>query len=618
MKKSFMLICVVMLTMYTYGQATFEKVIGVGGDTYANDIHVISDGGYIVTGTYNYTDGSFSDIFLMRMSAQGDTLWFRRYGGFAEEMGNNVIETPDGGFLVAGSTNSFGAGGTDALLIKTDNNGNILWSKTYGTVSNDAAYGLVQTYDGNYVFSGNESTAGINGKVHLVKVDPAGSVLWSQTYGYYLRKNFAFALRETSDHGFIIGGYENFYISTNDEFSMIRTDSAGNKLWYKTFGDSEYDHNFSIGTTPDGGYILAGINFNLAGYNYDVNIVRADVDGNLVWSKNYGSSGMEEVYAINATSDGGFVFAGSSNGFSAYSNAYYGKVDGDGNLLWSRITGGTGYDGFYAVQETPDGRLIFAGVKDEVYGSAGNMYIVKTDSYGNTSCGTTEVASYTITPPTISSIITAYGTSTQIVADPALSSASGTTVINLCCAAPGGLYTSNIGPTQVKLHLIPEPGAVYYELQYKRVTDINWKHKKIPAAATIYKLKNLTCGTDYIWKIRTYCDLAGTVSDFSEIMYFSTASCKTELPVEIHEITMTVYPNPASNQLHVEYTIPDDYGEMTMQLMDLEGTLIMHMNVSGDGSNEVVFDLQNIPSGIYIVRMQVDGTVLNRKCIVQH
>lgn len=132
-------------------QNTFEKTYGTTGDNFANDVQLTSDGGYIIVGTGKFS-GNNGDIFLLKTNSLGDTLWTRFIGGSSVDHGNSVKETADGGYIIAGSTVSFGAGASDAYLVKTDATGNVTWSKTYGTSSNDEAYGIVQTVDGGYVF----------------------------------------------------------------------------------------------------------------------------------------------------------------------------------------------------------------------------------------------------------------------------------------------------------------------------------------------------------------------------------------------------------------------------------------------------------------------------------
>lgn len=429
--KKFLAITLCSLFAMAYGlnaQVTFEKTFGTTGDNFANDVQLTSDGGYILVGTAEFA-GGFGDLLLIKTDANGDTLWTHTIGGSSLDQGNSVIQTSDGGYIIAGSTMSYGAGANDAWLVKTDAKGLVTWSKTYGTINNDVAYGVVQTSDGGYVFSGMEKQSGLNGNAHLVKVDASGNVLWSKTFGSYLRKNFAYTLLQTSDHGFLIGGWENLNLGINDDFCLIKTDSNGTLQWYKSYGDVGHDQNFSVHQTTDGGFVIAGYTFSAS--VIDVNVVKVDGSGNLLWTKNVGGTGADYSYAVTSTADGGLVFCGSTLSFGATNAGYLAKMDGSGNLLWSKTMTGTGWDGFFAIREASDGGFVLAGVKGENYGVSGSVYFVKTDANGNSGCNNTVTSSVT-TPSILVGTPIANGTSTQSVFDAAPAQTSGTSVTTIC------------------------------------------------------------------------------------------------------------------------------------------------------------------------------------------
>ncbi len=429
--KKFLAITLCSLFAMAYGlnaQVTFEKTFGTTGDNFANDVQLTSDGGYILVGTAEFA-GGFGDLLLIKTDANGDTLWTHTIGGSSLDQGNSVIQTSDGGYIIAGATMSYGAGANDAWLVKTDAKGLVTWSKTYGTINNDVAYGVVQTSDGGYVFSGMEKQSGLNGNAHLVKVDASGNVLWSKTFGSYLRKNFAYTLLQTSDHGFLIGGWENLNLGINDDFCLIKTDSNGTLQWYKSYGDVGHDQNFSVHQTTDGGFVIAGYTFSAS--VIDVNVVKVDGSGNLLWTKNVGGTGADYSYAVTSTADGGLVFCGSTLSFGATNAGYLAKMDGSGNLLWSKTMTGTGWDGFFAIREASDGGFVLAGVKGENYGVSGSVYFVKTDANGNSGCNNTVTSSVT-TPSILVGTPIANGTSTQSVFDAAPAQTSGTSVTTIC------------------------------------------------------------------------------------------------------------------------------------------------------------------------------------------
>ncbi|MGB3076967.1 MAG: MopE-related protein [Chitinophagales bacterium] len=431
-------------------QNTFEKTYGTTGDNFANDVQLTSDGGYIIVGTGKFS-GNNGDIFLLKTNSLGDTLWTRFIGGSSVDHGNSVKETADGGYIIAGSTVSFGAGASDAYLVKTDATGNVTWSKTYGTSSNDEAYGIVQTVDGGYVFSGTEKQSGLNGYAHLVKVDATGNVLWSKTFGNSTRKNFAYTLLQTADHGFVIGGWENLNLGINDDMCLIKTDSTGTLQWYKSYGDVGHDQNYSVRLANDGGFIIAGITFSA--FIFEVNVVKTDAGGNLEWTRNIGGNAEDDAYAVTSTSDGGFVFCGTTSSFGTTHAGYMVKLNSAGSVLWSKTMGNSGWTGFFAIQEATDGGLILAGAKNEVYGASGNLYLVKTDANGNSGCNTS-VISTSSTPSILVGVPVAHSTSIQSVNTVATSVLSGTSVTTICSSCdPTSWYqdldADNYGNTAV-------------------------------------------------------------------------------------------------------------------------------------------------------------------------
>lgn len=409
-------------------QVTFEKVYAANVSGSANDVRLTNDGGYIVTGSA-VVPGKGSDLFLLKTDANGDTLWTRFIGGTGTDYGNTVCQTADNGYIIAASTNSYGAGALDAWIVKTDASGNLLWSKTFGTASNDEAYGIIQTADGGYVFSGTEKQSNLNGYAHLVKIDDAGNVIWSKTFGSNLRKNFAYTLLQTNDGGFMIGGWENLNLGSNDDMCLIKTDDTGNLQWYKSYGDVGHDQNFSVSQTADGGFIIAGITFSA--FIFEANVAKTDSAGNLLWSRYVGGNAEDDAYAVTGTSDGGVAFCGTTSSFGATHLGYLVKLSNTGNVLWSKTMGTSGLTSFYAIQETPDNGLILAGVKNQT-GNSG-LYLVKTDANGNSGCNAS-VTSTATQPSILVGTPTAHSTSTQITGTANPGTSSGTDVTTICAS----------------------------------------------------------------------------------------------------------------------------------------------------------------------------------------
>ncbi len=245
-----------------------------------HSVQQTSDGGYIVAGWTGSFGGGWDDIFLIKTDANGNVQWAKTYGGIgtSHERAYSVQQTSDGGYIVAGWTQSFGAGNWDIFLIKTDANGNVQWAKTYGGTAEDVAYSIQQTSDGGYIAAGHTASFGAGGTdVFLIKTDANGDIIWAKTYGG-TSTEVAFSVQQTSDGGYILAGYTG--LGYSDVF-LIKTDANGNIIWAKTYGGTFGDVAYSVQQTSDGGYIVAGVTSSFGAGNYDVFFIKTDANGDI-------------------------------------------------------------------------------------------------------------------------------------------------------------------------------------------------------------------------------------------------------------------------------------------------------------------------------------------------
>jgi hypothetical protein len=299
------------------------------------------------------------------------TGWNRAYGGTVDDMAYSVVQTSDGGYALAGFTRSYGAGAEDFWLVRTDSSGNIQWNKTYGGAADDTAYSLVQTSDGGYALAGCTNSYRAGDSAYLVKTDASGNVQWNQTYGGGGDDYYAYSLVQTSDGGYAMAGsLSHIY------FWLVRTDSSGNMQWNQTCGDSLGDAN-SVVQTSDGGYALAG------SYGSDFSLAKTDSSGNTKWSQTYGSTPDEKARSVVQTSDGGYALAGCTGSEGTGHNGFYLiKTDSSGNMQWNQTYGGiTTDDSANSVIQTSDGGYALAGIS-EIPGQK-SFWLIKVDSSGN-------------------------------------------------------------------------------------------------------------------------------------------------------------------------------------------------------------------------------------------
>jgi len=204
----------------------------------------------------------------------------KTFGGSDYDRVYSVQQTSDGGYIVAGYTRSFGAGGYDVFLLKTDASGNLRWAKTFGGSDWEGASSVQQTSDGGYIVAGYTYSFGAGGDAFLLKTDASGNLQWAKTFGGS-DYEFAFSVQQTSDGGYIVaGGTYSFGAGSYDVF-LLKTDASGNLQWAKTFGEGSGDVAFSVQQTSDGGYIVAGWTWSFgAGYE-DVFLLKTDANGNI-------------------------------------------------------------------------------------------------------------------------------------------------------------------------------------------------------------------------------------------------------------------------------------------------------------------------------------------------
>ena len=315
----------------------------------------------------------------------GQIGWIKTYGS-GGDVGFSVQQTEDGGYIIAGITWSFGADYEDVYLIKTDAYGNVEWTKTYGGSYNDWGYSVQQTEDGGYIIAGTTESFGAGYyDVYLIKTDAYGNAEWTKTYGGS-DDDWGWSAQQTEDGGYIIAGRTWSFGAGASDVCLTKTDAYGNVEWTKTYGGSDQDGGESVQQTEDGGYIIAGWTKSFGAGEADVYLIKTDAYGNVEWTKTYGGSGDDSGCSVQQTSDGGYIIAGGTESFGAgEADVYLIKTDAYGNVEWTKTYGGSDDDWGRSVQQTSDGGYIIAG-GTESFGAGGYyVYLIKTDAYGNVS-----------------------------------------------------------------------------------------------------------------------------------------------------------------------------------------------------------------------------------------
>ena len=386
---------------YFQSALTWERTYGGIDDIdakYLDHIKLIqtTDGGYaIARGTYdnwnlNLTGTGDKDFWLLKLDSQGDLLWNKTYNRRGFDMALSLVQTTDGGYAVTG---------TDFWLIKLDSQGNLLWDQTYGGSGDDRAHSLIQTTDGGYAIAGITSSKDSGAwDFWLLKLDNQGNVLWDRTYGGS-RSDWANSLIQTKDGGYaMVGTTESKSTGSSEEdfrrgdFWLLKLDSKGNLLWDQTYGGIGHDWAYSLIQTTDGGYIVVGITNSKGAGNkdnfdfqpMDIRLLRLDSQGDLLWDRTYGGSGEDRAYSLIQTTDGGYAIAGGTSSKGAGSLDFWLlKLDNSGNVIWDQTYGGIGKEWATSLIQTTDGCYAMAGCTTSKGSRGLNFWIIKVDAEGN-------------------------------------------------------------------------------------------------------------------------------------------------------------------------------------------------------------------------------------------
>jgi len=349
-----------------------------------------------VVGTINNSLNSKSKVATNNSLADGFT---KTFGGSGNDAGESVQQTSDGGYILALTTTSYGAGDYDVWLIKTDSDYNEEWNTTFGGSSYEAPIFVQQTSDGGYILTGMTTSYGAGDyDVWLIKTDANGSEEWNQTYGG-TGYDFGYTVYETID-GYIIGGGTNSFGAGGFDYWLIKTNETGSEEWNKTFGGSGSDNCRRMVQTSDGGYIISGLAKSTKIFDKAYCwLVKTDVDGNKLWDKNIEGTRHSGAWSIRQTTDGGYIITGATNG-SAIGPIFLGggdmwlvKTDANGTKLWENSFGRRIFqDGGWDVELTNDGGYIVVGftkgLGSVIKQSLGvppfsKAWVVKTDGDGN-------------------------------------------------------------------------------------------------------------------------------------------------------------------------------------------------------------------------------------------
>jgi hypothetical protein len=414
-------------------QSQYQRTIGGTLDDVLYSSVQTTDGGFIATGWTRSFGVDSANIYVVKISSSGTIQWSKTIGGANDDGAYGVIQSTDGGYVVAGYTRSFGAGDYDMLIIKLSSSGAVEWNKTIGAAGYDYARSVIQVADGGYIIDGATNSFGAgNFDYYFVKLSSSGSLEWSKTAGGTNIDRASFMI-QTSDGGFAVTGRTNSFGAGNYDVCLIKFTSSYNIDWSNVIGGTDYEEANSIRQTTDGGYVIAGQTGSYGAGLYDMYILKVNSLGALQWSRTVGGTNNDYGNSIFQTTEGGYIVGGSVTSFGAGGqDMYIVKLTTSGTLDWSRTIGGTNNDLAYTVYQTSDGGYNVNGYTGSFGVGAYDLFNVKLNSSGNTCGNSTSPSSLsgsggTVTTTTLTAVSQASSIATLT---PAIS--SGGTVTTLC------------------------------------------------------------------------------------------------------------------------------------------------------------------------------------------
>lgn len=382
----------------------FERTYGSSvNETGSSILQIGSD--YYMTGTAGTAPNT--DFYVSKLNSSWDVQWTKKHGTSAAEIVYQSVKTTDGGIISCGTTSKNGS--LDAYVVKTDLNGNLLWSKTYGGSKDDYAFNIQNTSDGGYALCGRTDsyTSGID--AHVIKIDATGNIQWSKYFGRQ-GNDYIFNFYETQDGGYITAGSSQQSAYTNYDWMITKLSAAGAVVWTKIMSSADDEGCRRLLLTADGGFLCVGHSRYRNSFS-DAIIVKLDANGNRLWSRSFGGSGSEDMYAISKTADGNYIAAGYTDSFgSGGFDIFLTKFDENGNVFWDKIFGGTSAEIIASgeIVNSSDGGYLLVGTTAS-FGSGGtDAYLLKTDCNGNSDCTGKNVTfeKYALTPLFVSATVT--------------------------------------------------------------------------------------------------------------------------------------------------------------------------------------------------------------------
>ncbi|MFC1481275.1 hypothetical protein ACFL6E_03405 [Candidatus Neomarinimicrobiota bacterium] len=377
LRSSLLVVCFSSLVTIFCSSCEEPKQPEFGEGDLGMDVEQTADGGFLVVGETKSRGAGGSDAWLIKTDNLGNLEWSATYGGTDDDWAYDLDLLPDGGAIIVGTTMSSGAGETDVWLFRVDDDGTLLWEQTFGGISYDHGFHVEQDYDGGFILSAETYSFGAGeNDGWLIKTDQLGTVIWEKTYGTGGRER-AYWVAALRDSNYIVAGYTDTLSASEpaSDLLIFKVDQAGTVLWEKPYIVGNSAVGRSVVETTDGGYVVAG--FFQSYYGDDIWFLKTDTDGQLLWDQVFTGGADDRAAAVALTDDGGYIIVGASQSYGhGLNDCFLIKTDDQGEIEWNHFYGGASYDIGRAVQQTREGNYIVAGTSQSIGPGDGEVWLL--------------------------------------------------------------------------------------------------------------------------------------------------------------------------------------------------------------------------------------------------
>jgi hypothetical protein len=565
---------------------------------------------------------TLSLLIIFSVMVKGDPpsmIWNKAFGGTNIDVGHAIDKTSDGGYIITGYTRSFGTmSGRNVWLIKTDPLGNEVWQKTFGGNNDEEAYSVKETADKGFIIAGYTKSfgAGLN-DIYVIKTDSAGNEVWQKTFGGTLDEE-AFSIIQASDGNFVVAGVTSSFAVGGRDVWLSKINNSGIEIWRRSLGGLGSDGARSLEETSDGGLILTGWTFSYGPGNIgNLWLVKTDSSGMQQWHKFFGGTGVDRGYSVKEVTDKGFIVTGYTSSFGfGLDDLLLIRTDSLGNEIWNKSFGGTGRDYGHSVIQTSEGGFLSAGYTLSSGAGGDDFYLVKTDIHGNLEWsktfggGSSDIAYGILETHDGGTIIVGHTLSYGAgVHDVWLVKTS--TVVPVELISFSGYYQN--GTVSLEWSTASEVNNLGFEIE-RKINGQQWESLNfIKGNGTLNEISRYS----YFDKINSsglYCYRLKQIDYDGTVTYFSTIEVNAPLPDEMY--LYNNYPNPFNPVTKIKFYLPESlHTEINIYNSNGEEVAKFLNKILSEGYHELLFDASDLSSGIYFYTLKAGDKILRNKMI---